>query len=415
MRRVRAAWSCLGLLLAGTAGAQSPVLVVGEVPGPGVDFTDIQQAIDAAVGGEIVLVHAGTYAPFTIQAKALTVVADGPVLIPGGLVVQSLLPEQPVVLRGLQAEPEVKPGLAVDGCAGAVWVEACTLRGGQEGGAPGGLEAADAHGLTLVRSQVTGGKYGNPTFGFTNVSGVTALVLSASRAAAWDTTCTGTPGGVEAQDNGGYGGSGVFTKLGTHLCATGGLFEGGDGGYGLEEFDFLCGCSFCHPGGTGGAGLVTLTSSLVELRDVQLVAGEGMQDPSSSCQGHDGVPLGGATDDVTLLEGTSRALTLPAAVREGDPLEVHIQGEPGDATVVLAAWEADFFELAFGTLSLQPQVVALLGTLPASGELTLQVTAPELGPGVEGLLLVAQPWFQPAVGSKLLGAPSATVLLDAQF
>ena len=61
----------------GIAPAQR-VWVVATQPGPGVDFTDIQSAVNAAADGDLVLVHAGTYPGFTIRQKSLVVEGDGP-------------------------------------------------------------------------------------------------------------------------------------------------------------------------------------------------------------------------------------------------------------------------------------------------------------------------------------------------
>ncbi|MCI0588067.1 MAG: hypothetical protein L0323_14640 [Planctomycetes bacterium] len=54
------------------------VWVVDDNGGPGVDFTDIPPAIAAAADGDILLVKAGTYAPFTLSGKGLRILGDGP-------------------------------------------------------------------------------------------------------------------------------------------------------------------------------------------------------------------------------------------------------------------------------------------------------------------------------------------------
>jgi hypothetical protein len=50
--------------------------IVEDNPGPGVDFTTVQAAVDAAVTGDHVLVRIGTYAGFAIDGKGI-VVAEG--------------------------------------------------------------------------------------------------------------------------------------------------------------------------------------------------------------------------------------------------------------------------------------------------------------------------------------------------
>src|SRR5689334_20349069 len=42
----------------------------------GGEYADVQPAIDAAADGEIVLVRAGSYGPFTVSGKSVHVVAD---------------------------------------------------------------------------------------------------------------------------------------------------------------------------------------------------------------------------------------------------------------------------------------------------------------------------------------------------
>src|SRR5262245_20334465 len=90
------------ILLATGASAQS-VFVVASVPGPGVFSTDIQPAVDAAADGDVVLVKAGAYSGFTINAKGVSVVADaGASVVANGLVfVSSLSASQNVLLQRL--------------------------------------------------------------------------------------------------------------------------------------------------------------------------------------------------------------------------------------------------------------------------------------------------------------------------
>ena len=54
----------------------SNVLVVAQNAGPGVDFTQLQSAIDAAQDGDVVLVKTFTGAGATIAAKSLTLIVD---------------------------------------------------------------------------------------------------------------------------------------------------------------------------------------------------------------------------------------------------------------------------------------------------------------------------------------------------
>src|SRR5262245_6669651 len=77
-RRVRSRLSLpIAALLTAAPLARAGVLVVSRTPGPGIDFTQIQPAVNAAVDGDTILVRNGSYMPFKIDGKSLTVVADG--------------------------------------------------------------------------------------------------------------------------------------------------------------------------------------------------------------------------------------------------------------------------------------------------------------------------------------------------
>src|SRR5262249_6590447 len=46
--------------------------------GPGTNFTDLPQAVAAAASGDTIIVRAGTYTPFNVSGKALTILGAGP-------------------------------------------------------------------------------------------------------------------------------------------------------------------------------------------------------------------------------------------------------------------------------------------------------------------------------------------------
>jgi len=411
----------LPLALQALARAQSPVLVVDVAhppPSPGVDFAQIADAVQAAAGGEILLVHPGAYMPFTVNGKSLVVVADGAVNVTGGVTIEGLAADQSVVLRGLQSQGNsLQPGLLVDGCAGPVWVEDCAPTGGHGGYTPDGLRSMSSLALTLVRCTIKGGN-GIPGGQFSSSSGGPGLRVRTSLVAAWEVTSVGGDGGAEA-DNGGSGGAGVLLWQGAHLTSAAGLYQGGTAPGGDSHFDFICGCEVCYIGGVGGPGLYATAEAgstcSGDLRGVALVGGKGVFGPSFFCIGSDGQALIDLNHQVTQSPAPLRSLQLDPLAGEGGSLAVSLVGEAGDGVLVLAGFAPAFTQLSYGILDIVPQVVAIFGTLPASGMLDLTVPIPELGPGVEGVLLVAQPLFVPTGGGKVLGSPSATVLLDGQF
>ncbi|MFY9345688.1 MAG: hypothetical protein WAT39_24565 [Planctomycetota bacterium] len=97
--------SPIALLLAALASAQT--FVVDAAGGPGSQFTSIAAAVAAVPNGAVLLVLPGTYAPFTIAGKGLTILGQGGVVISGpfyapiAITVSGTAAMQSVVLRDL--------------------------------------------------------------------------------------------------------------------------------------------------------------------------------------------------------------------------------------------------------------------------------------------------------------------------
>lgn len=148
----------------------SQVLVVDAANGPGTDFLAIQPAIDAALPGDLIRVRTGTYAPFVVDGKGVSVVGDttgGPVDVLGDdderVAVRNVPVGQTALLQQLaidtipgtlfednvghvilsdstsRSRPDFQftpgefpfvsgPGLRIEDSA-RVWVEDCTLTG----------------------------------------------------------------------------------------------------------------------------------------------------------------------------------------------------------------------------------------------------------------------------------------------
>jgi hypothetical protein len=116
----------LAMTALGTGLTAQRALVVASIAEEGVDFTDIQSAVTAAVDGDIVLVRNGSYRSFTVSGKGVSVVADGPAVTCTGIAVELTSAAQPVVIRGFSGS---SCPLLIDRCAGSVAVERCVLLG----------------------------------------------------------------------------------------------------------------------------------------------------------------------------------------------------------------------------------------------------------------------------------------------
>ncbi|MHC5210869.1 MAG: hypothetical protein ACYTG2_09145 [Planctomycetota bacterium] len=111
-----------GLALAMNAGAGT--WVVDDDGGAGVDFTDIQAALDAASPGDLVLVRDGLYGSFVLD-KGLRLVADtghAPVIVEQGAEIRDVGAGQTAVLAGF-----VVPRFFVHDCTGDVILDDCTF------------------------------------------------------------------------------------------------------------------------------------------------------------------------------------------------------------------------------------------------------------------------------------------------
>ena len=91
--------------------AEASVLVVAPSGAP---YTQIQPAIDAAVDGDTILVKAGNYPGFTLDAKSLAVVADveDSVQLTSLTRIENLGPGQCATLTGRSARSSRARGFA---------------------------------------------------------------------------------------------------------------------------------------------------------------------------------------------------------------------------------------------------------------------------------------------------------------
>lgn len=123
----------LAIALSGLTTIPLPVLgttwVVDDQAGPGVDFTTLQAAFDAAQANDVILVQPGTYSN-AVLSKGVRVIGQGGPVVGGYLHVQDLPAGGLAVLSGLRA-PQFTFALQLRAlnCAGTVVIEDMTLSG----------------------------------------------------------------------------------------------------------------------------------------------------------------------------------------------------------------------------------------------------------------------------------------------
>ncbi len=413
-------------LLAAAANAEGVVIV--DAPGLGV-LPDLATAIAAAAPGDVLIVAPGTYAPFVIDNKSLSIFAlPGDVVsITGTIEVRNLGPSQRVVLSGLDATgaslpTRSAPGLRLDSNAGQVRVQRCTFRGGvgligsctNNGEGGHGVEATNSARNVFSRCMIVGGRGyhngGDGTYECIGGSGGDGIRASGSALALYDSTLIAGAGG-DYSFSGGDGGHALF-QFDFGVVAVNTRFEGGAGG---DGWDYLY-----AEGGDGGDGLRLETSAQAQLLDNLLVPGpKGISSLFSPLyDGAPGSPFGGA-GIVVQHPGAARTFKAPTIVSDRSLLDVTVEGDPGDLAWLLQSNTQTWLlpSPVIGVwLAGNPATVGLGGapiTLGASGLGTIvrrtgDVLAPDGGRIVylQGLVASSNPAL------KLPSSPMAVLVLD---
>lgn len=421
--RIRFALSIL--LLASPASAEG-VRVVRH--GGGLDFPGIQAAVDAAVDGEVVLVAAGNYAPFTIDGKGVSVIGVPGALpqVDGTIEVRNLPSGSTVVLADLrcvgpQAYPLSGPALRLVSNAGDVRAQDCLFQGGlgvfedydqcfEPGHGGHGVELTASMRTAFVGCELRGGKGGfSNNLGFyecTGGNGGQGVSAASSPVALYDCTVLGGAGG----ENGTFGGDGGigFDAQGLGFFASGSSIQGGRGGL---AWDFIA----AYPGDGGdGVAISGTTAFVLDSTILGGAAGDSIIPPTEP--GEPGEPVSG-DGTVNTLAGEARRVSASALQADAELLDVHFEGVPGDRAYLVRSQTTSF---AFAPtqsgvwLVSRPAMLAAvpLGVVPASGVLDVTVKTRDL-PNGSG---AARDFFQglafDAAGATILAGALHLAVLD---
>ncbi|TAJ18615.1 MAG: hypothetical protein EPO68_07590 [Planctomycetota bacterium] len=398
----------LVLVLAAAAPpfAAQQVLVVGAVPAPGVEYIDLQKAVMAAPPGATLLLRAGDYGGFFLPSKSLHFTAEpGAVVRLSTSIVFHLDADETVTLRGIDFHSDASMALQISECAGPVWIEDAEIDQGSHAAA-GALAIVDSPSVTLVRTRVVG-----PLL-------QTALRIVATDGAtthvdAFDCEFIGGKGKSEVPLSPNAGGA-VMIDGGT-LYASGTAIRGGDAGF-YDDPQFGC---WQGTGGPGVRFVAAATPSLLAAQDTTITGGAG----STAC-GAPAVDGPATTGPGTLvpIAGTPRALVTNSPVREGFTATLAFHGAAGELALlaigapVVGSGASTWHTFASPVLIGAPLQVLVAGFVPPSGVLGKSFVVQELGLGVEGFAVHAQPVFaQLGAASAQLGAPAQFVLLEAEL
>ncbi len=376
----------LALLFGTTAASAQSVWKVKTTP-VGSDFTDIQDAVNAASDGDIILVDSGFYSELDIDNKALTIQAepgaDVRILRPfeyGSIIIRNLDSTQAVSLRGINAPRGTEggfhqAGLVIRDCLGPVLVEN-GIYGASSVGHPAGL----AHGVTITLSS--------------SVSIVRCTIESL--------VCGCGPGGTPHEDPGLFaeganvylydssvtGSTGVDLKSGTFFSSNS-IISGDVDAVRLSN-------------GFGGVGAQAhLLNSVLNFG----VTGQRVN------------VIDGLLVD---LSGDAGGFSVTSPIREGETGVETYRGNPGELVLLFLSPT-----LMNGNLNVNVKGVDFLGQptfrfrrgiLPASGIKTKMVTINDLGPGIDAINIYEQAVFVDLITLNFtISEPSSVVILDAAF
>lgn len=433
---LRPAFVLASLLLA-AAPAAAKVIVIDPANGPGTDFLSINDALvnNAAVNGDVFLLRSGTYESVT-SVLTLSFVADagadvhfvnpGTGVFGGNALLVGAAGGGAALVRGITLSTPARGGIPLnvvgpDFGGSFVFVEECSvLASGAAGASFGhaGRTAISRCSFRGVDADEAPGPDGYP------IEGKPGAVASQGRLALFGCELVGGrgldaglygPGPFPEPLDAMAGSPGLMTLDGTSavkvLSRT--VAKGGSGGDGAHP-------GGCLLAGDGGDGVLVLSGSGVKAVAVTgALAAGGVAFPGCGPNGAPGKLLDNFPGAQTpaVLPGTPATVVTSRVVREGQTAQITVQDASGHVAALLIGFAPQFTyrEKYAGVQVVAPTFVFELGPVPAPGSITLSVLVPELGPGVESLIAYFQPMSIDPQGKKVLGTPSAMLVLDQSF
>jgi hypothetical protein len=411
-------------LSSATLAGQS-VLTVGTRPGPGVDFTSVQAAVDAAGHGDVLLLLPGDHVgPATVD-KGLVLfgvaASDGTAPSLSELTIDTPSASAHVVVRGIRlsspspSSDEDRNALRVVGSPGLAWIEnsLASAAPGQDARVEG------SGGVLFIRCAFTGDKgLDGGVLGSASDPGPAFFSVFTSQAL-FECSVVGGPGAAAKQSgffttqaqNGGFGAilapaSGKWT-LASRVAIVGGM--GGDG--------VLTSAGQCVPPGNGGTSLYV--ASLLHSDALDLVGG-----PSGSPEA--GCPASGEGDQLEVAGvGTIASLPVelpslhvPPLLEPGQVVQLHYEGQPGQPVLLLVAAAPGLLWMPGGQGALAVALdhrVTSLGAADSAGVIDLSVPIPAdvlAGAGNGAALVLFLQAVSVAPDGLALSNPTVVAILD---
>jgi hypothetical protein len=404
------------------------VHVVSFAPGPGVDFTSAQAAVDAAAPGDVILFRQGSYGSVTIAGKGITLIADAGAFVHlaagfsfsktmGPLSFHNVVRDVPagerVVFRGFWTIG----GLELIDCDGAVWIEDC----GVVGTAPA-LRASGCERVDVVRGSVKGlhGYVDQAAHTFIPTGDAAWIVgsnLCASGAAFiggdgkdFSFTQLGPSGSTSA-------GRGLVLDSGATAWLEGSTVVGGTGGDGEGSVAQI----YCFNGGDGGVGLRVVASSAT-LRNTSVVGGPGGSVVGSCLfwpltPGAAGSAIEIVSGSVTTSDFSGGSITLSSPTRATQSTTLSLTGSANGAAVLFVGSSLATGPAAtpLGSTLLSPSTYVALVPLGPAGSVGLSIPMPLLPPGIEAAAVFTQAAYCSPVDGCAFGAGSELTVLDASL